>query len=169
MLLARLWTLLAWAFTTVRFNCRRIQCIRRSIHYYDDDATTRGVIDFALAMLLLRPASRCQVLLPLTARPACTQPSLTAGCAPCAVGACLPLPFNHHTIRATWLGSATTCSRAGACPVHHVHRGVCGTLPRAPPMMTGGGSTSTPCCCGVVVELDRLSTCLLYTSDAADE
>ena len=100
----------------------------------------------ALAMLLLRPASRCQVLLPLTARPACTQPSLTAGCAPCAVGACLPLPFNHHTIRATWLGSATTCSRAGACPVHHVHRGVCGTLPRAPPMMTGGGSTSTPCC-----------------------
>ena len=100
----------------------------------------------ALAMLLLRPASRCQVLLPLTARPACTQPSLTAGCAPCAVGACLPLPFNHHTTRATWLGSATTCSRAGACPVHHVHRGVCGTLPRAPPMMTGGGSTSTPCC-----------------------
>ena len=45
----------------------------------------------ALAMLLLRPASRCQVLLPLTARPACTQPSLTARCAPCAVGACLPL------------------------------------------------------------------------------
>ena len=32
----------------------------------------------ALAMLLLRPASRCQVLLPLTARPTCTQPSLTA-------------------------------------------------------------------------------------------
>ena len=100
----------------------------------------------ALAMLLLRPASRCQVLLPLTARPACTQPRLTTRCAPCAVGACLPLPFNHHTTRATWLGSATTCSRAGACPVHHVHRGVCGTLPRAPPMMTGGGSTSTPCC-----------------------
>ena len=105
-----------------------------------------GTILSVLAMLILHTASRCQVLFPLTARPACTQPRLTARCAPCAVGACLPLPFNHHTTRATWLGSATTCSRAGACPVHHVHRGVCGTLPRAPPMMTGGGSTSTPCC-----------------------
>ena len=105
-----------------------------------------GTILPVLAMLILHTASRCQVLFPLTARPACTQPRLTARCAPCAVGACLPLPFNHHTTRATWLGSATTCSRAGACPVHHVHRGVCGTLPRAPPMMTGGGSTSTPCC-----------------------
>ena len=93
----------------------------------------------ALAMLLLRPASRCQVLLPLTARPACTQPSLTAGCAPCAVGACQPLPFNHHTTRATWLGSATTCSRAAACLVHHVHRG------GAPPVLTAPCPRSGGC------------------------
>ena len=92
----------------------------------------------ALAMLLLRPASRCQVLLPLTARPACTQPSLTAGCAPCAVGACQPLPFNHHTTRATWLGSATTCSRAAACLVHHVHRGGAPAVLTAPCPRSGG-------------------------------
>ena len=114
----------------------------------------------ALAMLLLRPASRCQVLLPLTARPACTQPSLTAGCAPCAVGACQPLPFNHHTTRAMWLGSATTCSRAAACLVHHVHRG------RAPCACSADSAVPEvrrvlnldPMLCGVVVELDRLST-----------
>ena len=92
----------------------------------------------ALAMLLLRPASRCQVLLPLTARPACTQPSLTAGCAPCAVGACQPLPFNHHTTRATRLGSATTCSRAAACLVHHVHRGGAPAVLTAPCPRSGG-------------------------------
>ena len=92
----------------------------------------------ALAMLLLRPASRCQVLLPLTARPACTQPSLTAGCAPCAVGACQPLPFNHHTTRATWLGSATTCSRAAACLVHHVHCGGAPAVLTAPCPRSGG-------------------------------
>ena len=92
-----------------------------------------------LAMLLCTACSRCQVLLPPTARLSCTQHSLTAGCAPCAVGARLPLPFNHHTTPTTWLGSATTCSRAAACPVHHVHHAVCGTLPGAPPMMSGGG------------------------------
>ena len=98
-----------------------------------------GTILAVLAVLLRTACSRCQVLLPPTARLACTQNSLTAGCTPRAVGARLPLPFNHHTTPTTWLGSATTFSRAGACTVHHVHRGVCWTLPRAPHMMSGGG------------------------------
>ena len=96
-----------------------------------------GTILPVLAMLILHTASRCQVVFPLTARPACTQPRLTARCAPCAVGACLPLPFNHHTTRTTWLGSATTCSRAGACPVHHVHRGGAGAGVREPEISDG--------------------------------
>ena len=68
-----------------------------------------------------------------------TQPRLTARCAPCAAGACLSLPLNHHIVRATWLGSATTCIGAAACLVHHVHHRVCGTLSRALHVMSGGG------------------------------
>ena len=45
---------------------------------------------------------------------------------------------DHHTTPATLLGSATTCSRAAACLVHHVHHAVCGTLPGAPHMTSGG-------------------------------
>ena len=108
-----------------------------------------GTILAVLAMLLRTACSRCQVLLPLTARPACTQPRLTARCAPCAVGACLPLPFNHHTTRATWLGSATTCSRAGACPaaVRDAVESTARDVRR--------GLNVDPMLCGVVVELEQ--------------
>ena len=60
-----------------------------------------GTILSVLAMLILASASRWQVMLTLTAQPARTQHGLTARCAPCAAGACLPLPFNHHIVRAT--------------------------------------------------------------------
>ena len=82
-----------------------------------------------LGMLLLASASRWQVLLALTARPARTQHSLTAGCAPRAAGARLPLPFKYQTMRATWLGSARTCSRAEACGVHGVPTAVLTVVP----------------------------------------
>ena len=73
-----------------------------------------GTILAVLAMLLRTACSRCQVLLTPTATHAHTQPSLTAGYAPRAAGACLTLPFNHLTKRAKWLDFATACSRAGA-------------------------------------------------------
>ena len=71
-----------------------------------------GTILAVLAVLLRTACSRFQVLLRPTARHARTQPSLTTRCAPCAAGARLTLPFNHLSIRAKWLGCATTCSRA---------------------------------------------------------
>ena len=97
-----------------------------------------GTILSVLAMLILASASRWQVMLTLTAQPARTQHGLTARCAPCAAGACLTLPFNHHIVRATWLGSATTCIKAAVCLVHHVHHRVCGMLQRAPRPASGG-------------------------------
>ena len=120
-----------------------------------------GTILAVLAMLLCTACSRCQVLLPPTARLSCTQHSLTAGCAPCAVGARtrMPLPFNHHTTPTTWLGSHGDDVQQSS------------SLPRAPcapcRVRNTAGSAAhdvrrwlnvDPVLCGVVVELDRLST-----------
>ena len=71
-------------------------------------------------MLLGAAATTNQAPLPLAARPARTQPSLTAACAPCAAGSRLALPFNHLSVRAKWLGFVMTCSRAGARAARHV-------------------------------------------------
>ena len=91
-----------------------------------------------LAMLLRTACSRCQVLLPPTARLACTQHSLTAGCAPCSAGARLEQPFIHLSMPAKWLDLATTCSKAGRRAARHVPTAASRVVPHRRMRRDGG-------------------------------
>ena len=111
----------------------------------------------ALAMLLLRPASRCQVLLPLTAQPACTQPSLTAGCAPCAGRSLSATAFQppYDPCNVAWLGDDLQQSSSLPCAPCAPRRCACSADSAVPEVRRV--LNLDPMLCGVVVELARVS------------
>ena len=75
-------------------------------------------ITMALARCLSDAGSTCQVPISLTATPARTHCSLTAGCAPHVAAGRQPLPTNSQLMRATRLGLAAAYWRLGALPAH---------------------------------------------------
>ena len=96
-----------------------------------------GTILAVLAVLLRTACSRCQVLLPPTARLACTQHSLTPGCTPWVAGAHRTLRWNLISMAVKRQSLAVAWQLCGARAARHAHASVCGKAREGPRPRSG--------------------------------